>query len=396
MYLYTTLFDLPLYSMVPYISQRLLLETDFLNEANNAERMASFVASEPRLRSRVYIPKVYRDLTTRRVLTAEWIEGVRLWDKDTLTAPWKMKKGTASPGCAKAPLDLEPGELKDDPENVKPDQTWWKGPDGTGGLGVRLSDVMQTMVDLFSAQIFLWGEVHCDPHPGNLFVRRLPSGKPELVLLDHGLYIRLDPAFRRQYAEFWRSLLALDNASLRAISEAWGVTNFDVFASATLMRPYEGGDMSTVHGIRKALSGKDEKARAFEMQQRMRKGIREILGDERKWPRELIFLARNLRIVQGNNQFLGSPVNRVKITGLWASRALVDDADLPLQQRVRNLWRHLKFRFALLSSDLVFYASRIRQLLGWGQGMESDLEQVMRGMAKSTFGVELNHDIFEG
>lgn len=357
MYIYTTLFDLPLYSMVPYISQRLLLETDFLNEANNAERMASFVASEPRLRNRVYIPKVYRDLTTRRVMTAEWIEGVRLWDKEKLTSPWKV--------------------------------------DGSGGLGVRLSDVMQTMVDLFSAQIFLFGDVHCDPHPGNIFIRRLPSRKPELVLIDHGLYIRLEPEFRHQYAEFWRSLLALDNASLRKISEAWGVTNFDVFASATLMRPYEGGDLSTVRDIRQALT-KDEKRRAFEMQEHMRKSIREILGDERKWPRELFFLARNLRIVQGNNQFLGSPVNRVKITGLWASRALVDDVGIPLNQRMQNLWRHIKFRVALLSSDLIFYTSRIRQLLGWGHGMESDLEDIMRGMMKSTYGVELNHDIFEG
>ena len=42
-----------------------MLETDFENEAANSERMASLVASEPRLRDRVYIPKVYHDLTTR-------------------------------------------------------------------------------------------------------------------------------------------------------------------------------------------------------------------------------------------------------------------------------------------------------------------------------------------
>ena len=107
-------------------------------------------------------------------------------------------------------------------------------------------------------------------------------------------------------------------------------------------------------------------------------------------------MARNLRIVQGNNQFLGSPVNRVKITGTWASRALVDDADLPLRQRLQNFFRHFVFRIALVSSDLMFYTSWVRQLLGYGQGMESDLEEVMRGMAKNTFGVELNHDIFDG
>ena len=42
-----------------------MLETDFENEAANSERMASLVASEPRLRDRVYIPRVYHDLTTK-------------------------------------------------------------------------------------------------------------------------------------------------------------------------------------------------------------------------------------------------------------------------------------------------------------------------------------------
>ncbi len=58
MFVYTKLFELPLYGMVPYISERLLLETDFVNEAQNAERMASLVESEPQLRGKVYIPRV--------------------------------------------------------------------------------------------------------------------------------------------------------------------------------------------------------------------------------------------------------------------------------------------------------------------------------------------------
>jgi len=66
-----------------------MLETDFQNEADNSERMAELVRGEPRLRDRVYIPKVYRELSSKRVMTAEWIEGVRLWDKDRITAKWQ-------------------------------------------------------------------------------------------------------------------------------------------------------------------------------------------------------------------------------------------------------------------------------------------------------------------
>ena len=397
-YIYTKAFDLPLYSLVPYISSRLLLETDFVNEADNSERMAALVAADSRLRGRVYIPRVYRELSSKRIMTAEWVEGVRLWDKAALEAPWRGGHGRGSPGVPGTPLDVPAAPANGEHplgERLKPQRDGWRGPSGKGGLGVSLKDVMTTMVDLFSAQMFLWGWVHCDPHPGNIFIRRLASGRPELVLIDHGLYIHLDPGFRHSYAQFWKSLLTFDNATLGRIVKSWGVTNADIFASATLMRPYEGGDRTTSESIA-ALSKSERAQRHFEAQQKMRRGIREILGDETLWPRELIFLGRNLRIVQGNNQYLGSPVNRIKITGLWASRALVDSPDLSLRQRAANVWGHVVFRLVLFGSDLVFWTSRLRQLVGWGRGMEDDMEAQMRGIAKDSFGVDLNHGVFEG
>ena len=399
---YTWWFDIPLYNLVGYVSERLMLETDFINEANNGERMKALIEGEPRLRNRVYVPKVYRELSSRRAMTAEWIEGVRLWDKKTITSSWQGGWRTGTPGCDGTPLD--PPSLEaivevpyNDPNNekLKPERDHWKGKNRLGGLGLSTEGVMGAMVDLFSAQMFLWGCVHADPHPGNIFVRRKPSGKPELVLIDHGLYVYMDPKFRHDYALFWKSLMTFDNKTISDIVRGWGINSPDIFASATLLRPYTGGDQSTSSIIRGGLHGKDEAERAFEMQQKMRQGVRQILGDEKKWPRELIFIGRNLRIVQGNNQFLGSPVNRIKITGNWASRALVDSPDLPFGERVRNYGRHLVFKFVLFSSDVVFYFSKIRQVFGLGGGMEDDIEQQMKHMAKG-FGVELNHSVFEG
>ena len=403
-YIYTTIFDLPLYSLVPYISQRLLLEVDFENEADNSERMAKLVAGESRLRGRVYIPRVYRDLSSKRVMTAEWIEGVRLWDKESLTRPWLGSRRHGSPGY-QGTLLPPPSEQtihsnlgQDSPsltnEKLKPDREFWKGQNKNGGLGLSLKEVMTTMVDLFSAQMFLWGWVHCDPHPGNVFIRRLPSGKPELVLIDHGLYIHMEPTFRHQYALFWKSLLTFDNKTLGSVVKEWGINNADLFATATLMRPYTGGDNSTSGDIRN-LSKREQAERAFEMQQKMRQGVRDILGDETKWPRELIFIGRNLRIVQGNNQFLGSPVNRIKITGTWASRALVGSPDLTYMEKLRNLGSHFVFKLVLFGSDVYFYGSKINQFFGVGGGMEDDIESQMKIMAKD-FGVELNHGVFDG
>ncbi|KAF2422630.1 ABC1 domain protein [Tothia fuscella] len=400
--IYSWWFDIPMYSLVPYISERLMLETDFVNEANNSEEMKAYVQGEPRLRNRVYIPKVYRELSSKRVMVAEWIEGTRLWDKEGITASWYGGYGNGSPGAGGTPLKDAPSTStissipQNNPNNekLKPDRSW-QGRSGKGGLGLSLKPVMATMVDLFSAQMFLWGLVHCDPHPGNIFIRRLPSGKPELVLIDHGLYIRMSPEFKHQYSRFWKALISFDNDTIQEIVHSWGVNNADIFASATLLRPYQGGDHSTTKHLSAELQGKTEQERAYEMQVKARAGIKQILGDETKWPRELIFIGRNLRIVQGNNQFLGSPVNRIKITGLWASRALAESRDLTFRERARNWGSHFIFRFVLFGTDIVWWYYRVKQLAGLGKGMDDEIEQVMKRTAKD-FGVELQHDIFDG
>ncbi|KAL8683092.1 MAG: hypothetical protein Q9186_000906 [Xanthomendoza sp. 1 TL-2023] len=381
--------DLWTFNMVPYISERLLLETDFVNEANNSEKMAGLVAGESRLRGRVYIPKIYRDLSSKRVMTAEWIEGVRLWDKETLTRPWQGRWRQGSPGCRGAPLDAPDGRtvaevIRNHPseEQLKPNRDWWKGVNGTGGLGVSLRDTMQTMC-------------HCDPHPGNIFIRRLPSGKPELVLIDHGLYVQMQPEFRHQYSLFWKSLMTFDNQTIGEIVRSWGINNPDVFASATLLRPYSGGDGSTSAGIKRTMSMAEQQERSYEMQQQMRKGIKDILADEKKWPRELIFIGRNMRIVQGNNQYLGAPVNRIKIMGNWASRSLVDSPDLSYGAKLLNLGRHMLFKIVMFSTDVVFYSSKIAQFFGRKSNLEDDVEASMKKMVKN-MGFELNHSVFEG
>ncbi|KAJ2762841.1 hypothetical protein H4S06_000428 [Coemansia sp. BCRC 34490] len=66
---------------------------------------------------------------------------------------------------------------------------------------------------IFAEMTFVHGFLHCDPHPGNLFVR--PRDKRttahgynfDLVLLDHGLYRQLSPRFRYEYAEMWHALM---------------------------------------------------------------------------------------------------------------------------------------------------------------------------------------------
>ncbi|KAF4984213.1 hypothetical protein FZEAL_553 [Fusarium zealandicum] len=400
-WIYSKWFDLPLYTLVPFITERLELETDFVNEAKNSETMRDLVNGEKRLKGRVYIPTVHPEFTTRRVLVTEWIEGVRLWDKKSMASRWLGGHGNGSPGAGsplpEVDIDAARRELRTRPyqEKIKPERQEWRGRRGRGGLGLSTGEVMTTMVDLFSAQIFKWGVVHCDPHPGNIFIRRLPNGRAELVLIDHGLYVYMTPKFRHEYGTFWKALMTFDNKTISQVTNEWGIKAADLFASATLMRPYEGGDMRTHNGIMKELEGKTPAERHYAMQQRMKQGIREMLTDEEKWPKELIFIGRNMRIVQGNNQYLGSPVNRVKMMGEWASRSLFEDPQLPLRKRLGNRWRHVIFKMVMTASDVAFYIFKLRQWLGLGGGMEDEMEKRMKSVAQD-FGIELQHDVFEG
>lgn len=362
MRVYTWWFDLPMYSMVPFVTERLMLETDFENEAKNSQVMRQLINEEPSLKGRVYVPPVYEELSTRRVLTTEWIEGVRFSDKDLIMKPWRGGFGNYSMGVRGEQLkspDMKAlrRQIRENPytQSLKPERNEWKGRRGTGGLGVSAKDVMQTMIDLFSAQIFKFGVVHCDPHPGNMFIRRLPSGKPELVLIDHGLYVYMSDKFRHDYGRFWKALMTFDNKQISGIAESWGVKGAEMFASATLMRPYEGGEKKMQKELLKVMNNKSASERSYEMQRKMKQGIRDMLQDEDKWPKELIFISRNMRIVQANNAFMGSPVNRIKIMGEWASRSLFQDKNLPLRQRAANAWNHVIFKGVMLLSDVIFW-----------------------------------------
>ena len=93
-----------------------------------------------------------------------------------------------------------------------------------------------------------------------------------------------------------------------------------------------------------------------------------------EWRRTLE-MNENLR--NENEDLLG-----IKITGLWASRALTESRDLSLRERIKNTASHLVFKTVLFSSDLVWWWARIRQLLGLGGGMDQELEDHMKKMAK--------------
>jgi aarF domain-containing kinase len=301
-----------LISCADFISDHLREELDFVNEARNGERTAALIAGDRALAGRVHVPRIHPYLSSRRVLTTEWIDGVRLSSREAIML--LMGDTDRLPRASQADFADAPsvgvGASTEALQSVLP------GYDGRPLKG-GVRGVMQTMVELFGAQIFRWGWVHADPHPGrarvtcsallcdlrllcepgNFLLRPHPDRprEPQLVLLDHGLYVHLRPDFQRQYAELWKGLMTGDGGVVRGIASEWGIGAPDVFASATLLRP-----MRLSRAQARAPGGR--RLSQYEISVRMKARLRSFLRDTDKMPKELVFIGRNMRMLQGNNQ----------------------------------------------------------------------------------------------
>lgn len=357
MWLMENLFDIPTYFVAKYVSDQMRLETSFLHEASNARRCAEFLAKTPELRDDVYVPRVYgKDegcVESDRVMVMEWVDGCRLNDKAQLEA-WK--------------LDLR--------------------------------EVMDLAIATMSAMTFSWGFVHCDPHPGNILVRPHPTkkGKPQVILIDHGLYIPLPEKFREEYCQLWRSLFVLDVPKIEEIAKGWGISlDANMFASAILLRPSQ---VVKQHSSEKSFPEMSQ----YEQQVEMKRRFKTMLENEAMIPREIIFLTRCQRMMQANNQVLGSPSARVNVTAKWAAKGL---RELPSHQLtkaglrpwLKDQFQSAVFRITLGLVDIAFFFTWLKQRFSpWskGKGWEDMLQAQLQTMAQEEFGIDIDDKVFIG
>lgn len=209
----------------------------------------------------------------------------------------------------------------------------------------------------------------------------------------------MEEKFRREWSDVWRSLLTSDYDGVARIARGWGIGLPDLFATATLMKPVR---------LKKADSEKhraemEEMAQISQYEQsvRMKAKLKEFLIDTDRMPKALLFLMRNMRIVQGNNQSLGAPVNRIKITGFWASKALTRSPDLTFGRRLREYWGYTVFRGVMVSLDVMFWVTRVRQWVSaklgrYSWNFEDEFERGMQAFTKSNLGIEYNNAAFKG
>ncbi len=72
--------DVDLQSIIDDFGELIYREIDYVAEAANAQRFSELYAGV----TDVFVPKIYSELTTSKVLTMEWVDGFRLTDSESL------------------------------------------------------------------------------------------------------------------------------------------------------------------------------------------------------------------------------------------------------------------------------------------------------------------------
>ncbi|MBC7896090.1 MAG: AarF/ABC1/UbiB kinase family protein [Cytophagaceae bacterium] len=151
-------------------------ELDFEHEAANAIEIGANFRGNPR----VIVPEVVTELTRKRTLVLEYVEGIRV-DR----------------------IQAHPGDSTHDPRGV-----------------------VSRVMELYLQMMLVDGFFHADPHPGNVLVA--PDGR--IVLLDFGMVIRVP---REMRASLVRTVFAAIRRDLDGILDGFrnlglleaGVTN---------------------------------------------------------------------------------------------------------------------------------------------------------------------------
>ncbi|XP_013372638.1 PREDICTED: uncharacterized aarF domain-containing protein kinase 1 isoform X4 [Chinchilla lanigera] len=184
--------------LVDEAKKNLPLELDFLNEGRNAEKVAQMLKHFDFLK----VPQIYWELSTKRVLLMEFVEGGQVNDRDYM-------------------------------ERNK----------------INVDEISRHLGKMYSEMIFVNGFVHCDPHPGNVLVRKHPvTGKAEIILLDHGLYQVLTEAFRLDYCHLWQSLIWTDMEKVKRYSQCLGAGElYPLFACMLTARSWDSVNRGISH-----------------------------------------------------------------------------------------------------------------------------------------------------
>ncbi|MCX7994296.1 MAG: AarF/ABC1/UbiB kinase family protein [candidate division WOR-3 bacterium] len=159
--------------MIDTFARMIYKELDFLNEISNAERFRENFAKDPRIK----IPKIFKELSTSRVLIQEYIDGIKITDLARIK------------------------------EN---------------GINPRI--VAQNGAEIFLKQILIDGFFHADPHPGNIFVLK----DNVIVPVDFGMVGRLTPQLKEELINLVLGVINRDTRKIARVILKMGIVNRNI------------------------------------------------------------------------------------------------------------------------------------------------------------------------
>lgn len=148
--------------VVAAFERSMVKELDYSNEARNIQRFRTFYKNE----ANFYIPQVYRNISTDKVLVIEFVSGCKFTDKKQI-------------------------------------REW----------GLNPKKIVENGLNIYLKQIFEYGYFHADPHPGNVLIR--PDGI--ICLIDFGMVGQLS---RRDKLAFANVFIAMAEQDSRKMAQA--------------------------------------------------------------------------------------------------------------------------------------------------------------------------------
>ncbi len=149
-------------------TQAIKSELDFTQEGRYTERISHNLATSSWFEPKdLVIPQVYWEVSTKKILVLEWLNGKPLLDAD---------------------LSIPPSQ--------KP-------------IEKRKQEITTLLFRAFFQQLYLDGFFHADPHPGNIFY--LDDGR--VAIIDCGMVGRLDPRTQQILTELLLAIFDLDAQS---------------------------------------------------------------------------------------------------------------------------------------------------------------------------------------
>lgn len=223
-----------------------------------------------------------------------------------------------------------------------------------------------------------------DPHEANLLVREHPSipGKPQLVLLDHGLYRRLTDSFRRDYCRLWQAIILSDEKGIEKYCKSMNAgAAYPLLVAMLTLKPWDdivsSDDLERFHNRHNA--AEDAILRSY-----VKQYFGEIVNLLGLVPSDLLLLFKTNDCLRHIDKALGTPVNTTAVVADIVSSVILEE-DLSevrkgafgwsqLVNSASVFWTYLQARGRLLLLDC------IGVMLRWERAFDHYMAMVYRFM----------------